>query len=38
MAKNQDEEVVMDELEDTSAESRVYELGFHLDPSYRPKR
>jgi len=32
MAKNQDEEVVMDELEDTGAEARVYELGFHLDP------
>lgn len=31
MAKNTDENVVTDELED-SAESRVYELGFHLDP------
>ena len=32
MAKNQDEEVLADELEDTGAEPRVYELGFHLDP------
>lgn len=32
MAKNQEEEVVADELEDAGAESRVYELGFHLDP------
>ncbi len=32
MAKNQDEEVLSDELEDTGAEPRVYELGFHLDP------
>lgn len=32
MAKNQDEEVTVDELEDTGAEARVYELGFHLDP------
>ncbi|MHB1163326.1 MAG: 30S ribosomal protein S6 [Minisyncoccota bacterium] len=32
MAKNQEEEVVVDELEDTGAEPRVYELGFHLDP------
>ena len=32
MAKNQGEEVIVDELEDTGAEPRVYELGFHLDP------
>jgi ribosomal protein S6 len=32
MAKNKDEEVVVDELEDTGSEPRVYELGFHLDP------
>jgi ribosomal protein S6 len=32
MAKNQDEEVQMDELEDGGSEPRVYELGFHLDP------
>ncbi len=32
MAKNQDEEVRTDELEDTGSEPRVYELGFHLDP------
>lgn len=32
MAKNQGEEAVIDELEDTGAEPRVYELGFHLDP------
>lgn len=32
MAKNQDEEVFVDETEDTGAELRVYELGFHLDP------
>ena len=31
MAKNKGEEVI-DELEDTGAEPRVYELGFHLDP------
>jgi ribosomal protein S6 len=31
MAKNKDMEVVADELE-MSAEPRVYELGFHLDP------
>ncbi len=31
MAKNQGEEVQQDELQDT-AEPRVYELGFHLDP------
>ena len=32
MAKNQDEEVIVDELEDAGSEPRVYELGFHLDP------
>ncbi|MHB1769525.1 MAG: 30S ribosomal protein S6 [Minisyncoccota bacterium] len=32
MVKNQDEEVLVDELEDTGSEPRVYELGFHLDP------
>lgn len=32
MAKNQDEEVRTDELEDTGSDPRVYELGFHLDP------
>lgn len=33
MAKNQDEESRIDEaLEDSGAEPRVYELGFHLDP------
>jgi ribosomal protein S6 len=32
MAKNQGEELFADELEDTGAEPRVYELGFHLDP------
>lgn len=33
MAKNQDEEVLADEtLEEGGDESRVYELGFHLDP------
>lgn len=32
MAKNKGKEVVIDELEDTGAEPRVYELGFHLDP------
>jgi len=32
MAKNKGEEVIVDELEDTGAEPRVYELGFHLDP------
>jgi len=32
MAKNQDENVRADELEDIGSESRVYELGFHLDP------
>ncbi len=32
MAKNKDEEALATELEDTSAEPRVYELGFHLDP------
>lgn len=32
MAKNQDEEVLVDETENGGAEPRVYELGFHLDP------
>ncbi len=32
MAKNQDEEVIVDETPDESGEARVYELGFHLDP------
>ena len=32
MAKNQDEEVLVADTEDTDAEVRVYELGFHLDP------
>ena len=32
MAKNKDEDVIVDELEETGSESRVYELGFHLDP------
>ncbi|MHB8914035.1 MAG: 30S ribosomal protein S6 [Minisyncoccota bacterium] len=32
MAKNKDEDVLVDETEDTGAEPRVYELGFHLDP------
>src|SRR3989344_8334242 len=33
MAKNQDEEVVVEETtEDAGSEPRVYELGFHLDP------
>lgn len=32
MAKNQDEDVLVEETEDTGAEARVYELGFHLDP------
>jgi len=32
MAKNQDEDVLVAETEDTGAEPRVYELGFHLDP------
>jgi len=32
MAKNQDEDVLVGETEDTGAELRVYELGFHLDP------
>ena len=33
MAKNQDEESRIDDaLEDSGAEPRVYELGFHLDP------
>jgi ribosomal protein S6 len=32
MAKNKDTEVKIEEVEDTGAEPRVYELGFHLDP------
>lgn len=32
MAKNQDEEVRMDDVLDDNGEPRVYELGFHLDP------
>lgn len=32
MAKNQDEDVLVHETEDTGAEPRVYEIGFHLDP------
>ncbi|MSU74201.1 hypothetical protein EXS57_00275 [Candidatus Kaiserbacteria bacterium] len=32
MAKNQDEEVLVDETENEGSEPRVYELGFHLDP------
>jgi ribosomal protein S6 len=32
MAKNQDEEVIVADTEDTGAEVRIYELGFHLDP------
>jgi ribosomal protein S6 len=32
MAKNKDTDVIVDETEDTGAEPRVYELGFHLDP------
>ncbi|MFA6408111.1 MAG: 30S ribosomal protein S6 [Candidatus Paceibacterota bacterium] len=32
MAKNQDEDVIVDETEDTGADLRVYELGFHIDP------
>ncbi len=32
MAKNQEEDVFADELEDAGSEPRVYELGFHLDP------
>ena len=32
MAKNQDKDMFVDELEDAGSESRVYELGFHLDP------
>lgn len=32
MAKNQDEEVLLDEDMETSLDPRVYELGFHLDP------
>ena len=32
MAKNQDEDVLVEETEDIGTEPRVYELGFHLDP------
>ncbi len=32
MAKNQDEDVLATETEDTGSEPRIYELGFHLDP------
>ena len=32
MAKIQDEDVLVDEVEDAGAEPRVYELGFHIDP------
>jgi len=32
MAKNKDADMIVDELEETGSESRVYELGFHLDP------
>ena len=32
MAKNQDEEVMIEETENADGEPRVYELGFHLDP------
>ncbi|MFA6414553.1 MAG: 30S ribosomal protein S6 [Candidatus Paceibacterota bacterium] len=32
MAKNQDEEVRVDELDEAGQDARVYELGFHLDP------
>ncbi len=32
MAKNKEEEVLVDETEETGSEPRVYELGFHLDP------
>ena len=32
MAKNKDADVIVDELEETGSEPRVYELGFHLDP------
>jgi ribosomal protein S6 len=32
MAKNQDKDIVVEELEDMGSEARVYELGFHLDP------
>jgi len=32
MAKNQDEDVLVVDAEDSGAEPRVYELGFHLDP------
>ncbi len=32
MAKNQDEDVLVADAEDSGAEPRVYELGFHLDP------
>lgn len=32
MAKNQDKALVAEDIEDSGAEPRVYELGFHLDP------
>lgn len=32
MAKNQDEDILVEETDDAGADSRVYELGFHLDP------
>lgn len=32
MAKNEDKEVIIDQLEELGSEPRVYELGFHLDP------
>lgn len=32
MAKNQDKDIIVEEVEDMGAEPRVYELGFHLDP------
>lgn len=32
MAKNQDEDVLVDDVEGAGSDPRVYELGFHLDP------
>ncbi|MEK7086597.1 MAG: 30S ribosomal protein S6 [Patescibacteria group bacterium] len=32
MAKNQDEDVLLDEADTVGSDPRVYELGFHLDP------
>ena len=32
MAKNQDEDILVEEADDAGADARVYELGFHLDP------